>query len=56
MRQETGAEVEVVDGSAGELTVAVDGKIVARKQGDDLPDPATVVEAVKREMPVGSRR
>jgi hypothetical protein len=31
LRTEPGLEVELVDGSRGELTVLVDGRVVARK-------------------------
>jgi hypothetical protein len=31
LRQEPGVEVEVVDGKRGELTVQVDGRVVAKK-------------------------
>ena len=54
LRNELGAEVDVVDGSKGELTVLVDGKEVARK-GDSLPAVEQVVEAVRRASLAGAR-
>jgi len=39
-------EVQLVDGDKGELTVLVDGKVVARK-GDALPEIAEVLDAVR---------
>ena len=38
----------MVDGSKGELTVLVDGKEVARKQGDTPPPVDQVVAAVRK--------
>ncbi len=32
LRKEPGVEVEVVNGNRGELSVVVDGKVVAKKQ------------------------
>jgi len=36
-----------VDGGKGELTVLVDGREVARKQGDAMPTADQVLPAVK---------
>jgi hypothetical protein len=43
-----GFDVKVEDGGRGEFTVLVDGREVARKQGDDLPPVEQVVDAVQR--------
>jgi hypothetical protein len=48
LRIEPGLQVQMVDGNRGELTVLVDGKEVARKQGDSLPPVQEVVTAVKK--------
>ena len=48
LKNEPGLQVQLVDGAKGELTVLVDGKEVARKQGDNLPPVEEVVAAVKR--------
>jgi hypothetical protein len=32
LRKEPGVEVEVVDGNRGELTISVDGRVVAKKK------------------------
>ena len=54
MRKETGAEVEVLDGARGELTVTVDGQEVAKK-GDSMPSAEEVVAAVRKATPLGTR-
>jgi hypothetical protein len=46
LRQEPDTQVEVIDGQKGELTVLVDGREVARKEGDSPPS----VEEVKAAM------
>ena len=48
MRQEKGADVEVIDGARGEFTVLVDGREVVRKQGDDLPPADQILAAVRQ--------
>ncbi len=47
LRKEPDTQVDVIDGSRGEFTVLVDGREVARKQGDDLPDEQQIVNAVR---------
>jgi hypothetical protein len=47
--------VELVDGSPGELTIIVDGEQVARK-GDSLPQINDVVRAVKQSGTAASTR
>jgi len=54
LRQDSGAQVEVVDGGKGELTVLVDGREVARK-GEALPSLEEVRAAVKKAEPAGAR-
>jgi hypothetical protein len=49
LRKEPGVEVEVVDGNRGELTVQVDGKIVAKKALFFLkPSVEKVLQAVRQ--------
>jgi hypothetical protein len=47
LRNEPDTEVQMVDGKDGELTVLVNGREVARKEGGTPPDPQTVVDAVR---------
>ena len=47
-------QVEVVDGNHGELTVSLDGKVIARK-GQSMPDTAQVLAAVRHAEPAGTR-
>jgi hypothetical protein len=47
LRQEPGVEVEVTDGDWGELTVLVDGQVVARKWFFFKPSVQKVLRAVK---------
>jgi hypothetical protein len=47
LRQEPGVEVELVDGDHGELTVLIDGRIVARKWLLFKPSIEKVVQAVR---------
>jgi hypothetical protein len=47
LRGEPGIKVDVVDGGRGEFTVTVDGREVARKDGDDLPPVEQVLAAVR---------
>ena len=53
MKAEPGVEVELVNGSRGELTVLVDGKQVAKKWLVFKPSVEKVVEAV-RAVPAGA--
>ena len=54
MRQEPGLDVELVDGSRGELTVLVDGREVARKGLLFKPSVQKVLDAVRQANPAGS--
>jgi len=47
LRQEPGVEVEVADGKLGELTVLVDGQVVARKWLFFKPFVQKVLRAVE---------
>jgi hypothetical protein len=48
LRKEPGLKVELVDGNRGEFTVLVDGRVVAGKQGHDMPPVEEVVAAVRK--------
>jgi len=54
LKNEPGVEVELRDGNRGELTVAVDGKVVAQKNGDSMPTVEQVQSALGREAPAHS--
>jgi hypothetical protein len=56
LRKEPGVEVEVVDGSRGELTVLVDGRVVARKRLVFKPSVEKVLKAVREAMPDEARQ
>jgi hypothetical protein len=43
--------VQLIDGNRGELTVTVDGQVVAQKKGDALPATDEVLAAVRRAAP-----
>ncbi len=47
LRKEPDTQVNLVDGSRGEFTVLVDGREVASKQGDNLPDEQQILNAVR---------
>ena len=47
MRQEPGVDVEAADGKHGELTVLVDGQVVARKWLFFKPSVEKVLRAVR---------
>jgi hypothetical protein len=49
LRKEPDTQVDVIDGMRGEMTVTVDGREVARKENDRLPEPDQVAAAVKGE-------
>jgi hypothetical protein len=51
LRKEPGVEVEVVDGNRGELTVTVDGRVVAKKFLLFKPSVEKVLKAVKEATP-----
>lgn len=42
-------QVNVIDGSRGELTVEVNGHVVARKTDDKMPNEKEVVDAIRHE-------
>jgi hypothetical protein len=50
LRNEPGVEVNVVDGSRGELTVSLDGQVIADKE-NGLPTVDEVVTAVRNAQP-----
>jgi hypothetical protein len=54
LRKEPNTQVEVIDGNRGEFTVTVDGREVARTTGDNMPEPATILAAVRDEQQVGA--
>ena len=54
LRKEPNTQVEVIDGGRGEFTVTVDGREVARK-GESLPEPDTILAAVRDEQHAGTR-
>jgi hypothetical protein len=47
-----GLEVSLVNGSPGELTVLLDGQVIAQKDSSGLPDPAKVQEALRAKASV----
>ena len=49
LRKERDVQVNLIDGSKGELSVEVDGHVVARKTNDKMPDMKEVVDAVRHE-------
>jgi hypothetical protein len=51
LRKEPGVEVEVVNGSPGELTVQVDGETVAKKFLFFKPSVEKVLKAVREASP-----
>ena len=51
LKQDLGVETELVVGTSGELTVWVDGKVVAAKVGGAFPEPTAVVAAVRATLP-----
>lgn len=53
LKRELGLDAELVVGKPGELTIWVDDKLVAQKQGSEFPDPADVVAAVEAALPQG---
>jgi hypothetical protein len=52
LRKEPGVDVELVDGDHGELTVLVDGQVVAKKWLLFKPSVEKVLQAV-RDSPAG---
>ncbi len=57
LRKEPGVEVEVVDGKGGELTVLVNGQVVAKKSLIFFkPSIEKVLKAVREATPVEASR
>jgi hypothetical protein len=54
LRNEPGVQVNLVDGDRGELTVSVDGKVVAKKGFFSTPNVDKVVAAVRGMAPVSA--
>jgi hypothetical protein len=51
LKQEPGVEVELVDGNRGELTVVVDGRVVAEKGLLSKPSVRKVLAGVRAAGP-----
>jgi hypothetical protein len=49
LRKEPDVQVNLIDGARGELSVEVDGHVVARKTNDNMPELNDVVDAVRHE-------
>jgi hypothetical protein len=57
LRKEPELEVELVNGNPGELTVLVDGRVVAGKKDNNFPSVEEVVAAVRKaEQPTAGAR
>jgi hypothetical protein len=54
LKREPGIEVELVDGNRGELTVLVDGKVVAKKGLFFKPSVEKVLAAVRQATAAGA--
>ena len=54
LKREPGIEVELVDGNRGELTVLVDGRVVAKKWLFLKPSVEKVLAAVRQAAPAGA--
>jgi hypothetical protein len=55
LRKEPGVEVEIIDGNRGELSIAVDGQVVARKRFLIFkPSVDKVLKAVRGAVPATS--
>jgi hypothetical protein len=54
LRQEPGVEVELVDGKRGELTVLVNGRVVAKKGLLFKPSVQKVLTAVREAVPTAA--
>jgi hypothetical protein len=55
LQKEPNTQVEVIDGNKGEFTVTVDGREVARKTGNTLPELDTILTAVRDEQHARAR-
>jgi hypothetical protein len=49
LRSEKDVQVNLIDGAQGELSVTVNGHVVAKKTGDKMPEKNDVLEAVRHE-------
>jgi hypothetical protein len=47
LRKEPGVNMELINGNRGELTVSVNGRTVAAKNGDKMPTEEEVLAAVR---------
>jgi hypothetical protein len=56
LRKEPGVEVELVNGKRGELTVLVDGRVVARKLLVFKPSVEKILKAVREATPDEARQ
>jgi len=54
LKREPGIEVELVDGNRGELTVLMDGRVVAKKWLFLKPSVQKVLAAVREAAPAGA--
>ena len=50
IKQQAGAEVELIEGHRGEFTVWVGDRVVAQKNGQDFPSDEDSVAAVQRAL------
>ncbi len=50
LREELGIEAEIIKGSRGIFTVAVDGAVVAQKSTSGFPDEEEIVRSVQRAL------
>jgi hypothetical protein len=49
LRKEKDVQVNLIDGAQGELSVTVNGHVVAKKTDEKMPDQNQVLEAVRHE-------
>ena len=49
LRKEKDVQVSLIDGAQGELSIIVNGHVVAKKTDDRMPDQNQVLEAVRHE-------
>jgi len=53
LRKEPGVEVELVDGDHGELTIMMDGRVLAKKGLVSTPSADQILAAVRKSEPAG---
>ena len=53
IKAELGVDSEITEGSRGEFSVWVDGKVVAKKDADGFPSDEDALAAVKRAVMPG---